>query len=518
MAMPVRTVWVSVRDVLNILFRHKRKIAAFFIVAVGAVTVFTYFIVDNAYRSEARLLVKLGRENLAVDPSVSGPTVSLMRDRESEMNSEVAIFTSRELAEELVDEFGVDAILRPGGEKKGLLRRILGFAKAPVRLAKSALVAIGFMEALTPHEEAVRTVMESLSVEAERRTNIINARYDAPLPDVAHAILTRMLQRYLDRHIEAFRAQASPKFFEEQSEQLRIVLADREKRLNDYQARYGIAELEQQKQVLLQQVSDSERQLADTSAEAGGSQAKVDALERSLAGFSKMREISRTTGRTNTAADQFKVRLADMRLKEADLAARYPDTHQPLVDLREQMREIEQALGGEEETRTEVTTGVDTNYQEIELSLQMERAQAKALVARRDALQTELAREREQLAALTTREVELNTLRRDVQLGETEYRQYRDNLQRSKISAAMDMDKVSNISVIQAATVPMNAAKPQKALNVGAGALLGIAGGLALALLFEYLDDTVRSRESVERRLGVPVLTEISEKEFSSCT
>jgi len=517
MAMPVRTVWVSVRDILNILFRHKKKMAAFFVVVVAAVTIFTYLIVENAYRSEARLLVKLGRENLSVDPSVAGPTVSLMRDRESEMNSEVAIFTSRELAEELVDEIGIDAILKPGGEKKGLLRRMLGFAKAPVRLAKSFLVAIGFMEALTPREEAVRTVMESLYVEAERRTNIINAHYDAPLPDVAHTILSRLLQGYLDRHIQAFRAQASPQFFEEQSEQLRTVLAEREKRLNDYQAKFGIAQLEQQKQVLLQQVSDTERQLAELMAETGGSQAKVAALERSLAGFSKMREISRTTGRTNTAADQLKVRLSDMRLKEADLAARYPDTHQPLIDLRQQMREVEDELAGEEETRTEVTTGVDTNYQEIELNLQMERAQAQSLTARKNTLETELARERQQLAELTSREVELNALRRDVQLGEAEYRQYRDNLQRSKISAAMDMDKVSNISVIQAATVPMNAAKPQKALNMGAGVMLGIAGALALALLFEYLDDTVRARQSAERRLGVPVLAEISEKEFSAC-
>jgi capsular polysaccharide biosynthesis protein len=150
------------------------------------------------------------------------------------------------------------------------------------------------------------------------------------------------------------------------------------------------------------------------------------------------------------------------------------------------------------------------------LNLRNEEAQLKDNEGRQEVLSSEVTRQRELLAALTEREVDMNTLARDVDLAQTAYRQFRDNLQRAESSAAMDLDKVSNVSVVQQATLSSDRIRPKRLMNIGFGFAAALAGGLALLLLLEFLDDTVRTREDAERRLDVPVLIEISEREFKA--
>jgi uncharacterized protein involved in exopolysaccharide biosynthesis len=236
-----------------------------------------------------------------------------------------------------------------------------------------------------------------------------------------------------------------------------------------------------------------------------------------LSAYPKTLELSRVSGRGNPAADTMKQRLQELRLMETQMASRYADTYRPLIDIREQIKQVEGALAKEQETRTEVTTGVDENRQALQLSLDTERAQLDAQTARKTALDGELAKVKEQLAALAAQEADFMQLQREVELAEKEYKGYRDNLQRARVSAALDMDKVSNVSVVQPATLPMGPAKPNKALNMGLGALLGLFGGVFLAFVVEFLDDSLNTTSKAEKRLGVPVLVALSEKEFDAC-
>lgn len=56
---------------------------------------------------------------------------------------------------------------------------------------------------------------------------------------------------------------------------------------------------------------------------------------------------------------------------------------------------------------------------------------------------------------------------------------------------------------------PAGLFRPQTRVNAIAAGFLGLLVGLALALLLENLDDTVKSAEDVHRLMGVPVLTGI---------
>jgi len=77
------------------------------------------------------------------------------------------------------------------------------------------------------------------------------------------------------------------------------------------------------------------------------------------------------------------------------------------------------------------------------------------------------------------------------------------------IDAVQQILNVENVQVIDAATVPDTPVSPRKVLNTAVAAVVGLIVGIALAFMFEYFDNSIRTPEDVERHLGLPVLTVI---------
>lgn len=515
----------SVRDILYVLFRHKWRIAAFFLLVVAIVTVVT-FALPVVYRSEAVLLVRLGREYLPADWSVDQAFVNVTQDRTGEVKSEVAILTSYDLAKQVVDEFGEGWILyRHDLDRKpqpideppvpGPLKQIANLMQ---QQAKNVLVLLRLRERLAPKEEAIRTVMDSITVDVEDKTNIIRVGMELKNPELARQVLDRLIAMYLERHVDVYAAQAGPDFFQKQVEEAEIALKSADDKLDAFRREHDISSLEAQKETLLAQISDLEGQLSSVTADADGLQAVVNQLSEAMQRQPRVQELSRTTGMPNYAADTLKERLIDLRAQEADLAARYPDTHRPLVELRDKIKVLDTLLSQEDKVLTEVTTGLNRNFESFEHTLESERAQLGGVRARMVVLQDEIARLRERLAQIAATEVQLQQLTRERDLRDQEYREFRDTWQRTLIAQAKDIDKVSNIRVVQAASMPLLPERPNKTRNIALGILLGLFGGICYAFIREFLDDTINTTEAAEKRLGVPVLAEISEKEFRTCT
>src|SRR4051812_28860520 len=104
---------MPLREVLRAVFRHKGKAALFFL-AVVAATLLIAFVSPRAYRSQAKLFVRLGRENATLDPTATfgqTPVVAMPQSRENEINTAVEILKSPVLLEKVIDAVGPRAIL-----------------------------------------------------------------------------------------------------------------------------------------------------------------------------------------------------------------------------------------------------------------------------------------------------------------------------------------------------------------------------------------------------------------------
>ena len=91
------------------------------------------------------------------------------------------------------------------------------------------------------------------------------------------------------------------------------------------------------------------------------------------------------------------------------------------------------------------------------------------------------------------------------------YRLYLTKFEESRISNAMDTEKIANVSLIEPARPPLKPVGPKVMLNMVLALFLGAFGGLGLAFFMEYLDDSLEQTEDVEAYLEVPVLTSIPE-------
>ena len=74
-----------------------------------------------------------------------------------------------------------------------------------------------------------------------------------------------------------------------------------------------------------------------------------------------------------------------------------------------------------------------------------------------------------------------------------------------------ELMKVDNVSVLDKAdpTEAHNPVAPNAKLNIAVAFMLALMFGVGLSFLLDYLDDTVKTEEDIEKLLGVPVLTSI---------
>ena len=79
-------------------------------------------------------------------------------------------------------------------------------------------------------------------------------------------------------------------------------------------------------------------------------------------------------------------------------------------------------------------------------------------------------------------------------------------LKRLKETNVAEENRMVSISVVDPAEVPKFPSKPRTRRNLMLAMVIGLMGGLGLAFFFEYLDNTVKTPEDVERYLNLPYL------------
>ncbi|GCF76376.1 capsular polysaccharide biosynthesis protein [Bacillus cereus] len=83
---------------------------------------------------------------------------------------------------------------------------------------------------------------------------------------------------------------------------------------------------------------------------------------------------------------------------------------------------------------------------------------------------------------------------------------------KSEIAKIMSVDNVTILSKAEV-TEGQSPIKPNKTLNVAIAFVVGLMASVGLAFLLEYLDNTMKKEEDIEKLLGVPVLGVVSRME-----
>jgi uncharacterized protein involved in exopolysaccharide biosynthesis len=465
----------SPRDVMHVLFRHKRSVMLALLSGL-VLAVLINAVASRVFESRARLLVRLGRESVTLDPTAStGHVVNVTQTRESEINSEIEILRSRELAQGVMEAMPV------------LLERY----RAP--------------------EQALSALQESLEVEALKGTNIISLTYESSSPERAQAVLARLIDLYLDKHIAVHRTSGSYGFFLQETDRLRTQLREKEEQLRDLKNRAKIGSVEEQRRLMLGRMGSLQEEIQECQASLSGSRAKLISMQETLSSLPETLVTTETTGMPDTAVDGMRQKLYDLQLKEQELLSKYNEDSPPVRDIRRQVAEAKDLLASESQRRTQVTKGLSAPHQQVKADVSTERAYQSSLSAKIAALKTQLEGSRAEMTRLNAAEVNLAQLEREVETLRSTYRKYSDNLEQARIDQALENEKISNISVVQGATLEPDRVRPRTTLNLVLGLLFGIVMGLAFAFAGEYFDHTFRMPKDVEENLQTPTLIAIPE-------
>ena len=194
----------NLRDIYYVLFRHIKEMVIFFIVIVAAVTLIMYF-VPNFYISTAKLRLKPGRESVILVPTpATGQTMSINQPIGYEINSELEILRSREIAEKVADSVGVKVILNFSDEVAvrdiSNIRQTYDARKKNSKESNSTLSfpeelsnSLDLVGELLMRERAARTIMENLVIDIRSSSNIISLSYKARSSKLAYEVLSKFI-------------------------------------------------------------------------------------------------------------------------------------------------------------------------------------------------------------------------------------------------------------------------------------------------------------------------------------
>lgn len=479
---PARPPESSLRDIYYLLFRHKKLALTTGIVVLVLVIAGT-FLLPEIFESEAMLLVKLGRESVSLDPTVTtGQIVTTYQSREQEINSEIEILRSRELTEQVVNVVGVEALLRNP------------LVIAPIDSAQGYPATARERE---EYEKAILAVSRNLLVEPQKNSNIIIVRFEAKSPMLANTVITTLINSFLDKHIKVHATEGSFEFFTEQTTGLRDELTTTEAELTELKKSIGIASLEEQRSNLLERITALEREIDSTRSDRAASRSKVQELERLIEDLPNMVESQRVTGNDWMNQDLYR-----LKLDELDLLSRYSEDSREVREIRRQIEEATLALSAQSQT----TYGSNTTVRSLQQELLIERALLAAYESRTEEVAQRLTEARGELTVITDNEARLAQLERTRDLQEENYKKYYDNLEQARIDREIQRQKLSNISVIQEATMPIKPVSPNKTLNVALGLVLAVFSSISLAFFAEFVDHSIKSQEDVEQRLQLHTL------------
>lgn len=521
----------SLRDILYVLFRHKWKIACTTLLLIGLL-LFYLASMPQQYQSEARVLIRGDRTGLSVDPTGEGNSfMKASRDvMGSSVRTEIGIITSKVLAEEVVSKLGAPSVLGWGSEppkpaKKSWVDRLLeqrwmkATSGAVGRGVDSAMAALHLTAPkMTPEQEAIDAIGRGLEVAPTMQESyVLLVTYRAPTPETAQKVLNALLESYEKRHIEVHRAAVPPEFFEGKIKELKDQLIAKETELDAQKKQLNISDLATQKATLLKRIDTYETALNENDMQLTSLKAKVSGLEQ-LSGKRTGKGGGRrvTVRGANPVVDGLRQKLVEMKLKEADLASRFTDKNGELIDVRGQIKEMERMIAAETSKKSSdgdsvMGDTVDPGSQDLETQAVLAKIELDYRNARDGMLNKELKEAQSDLAKLMQNEKTLMQLDREVTLLDTEYKRYLTSMQTADISAMLDKSKISNVDIVQHASLAVEPVKTQRKLLalLGFGLFMSLVAGIGWAFGLDYCDHSIKTNEDVERHLGLPVLVAI---------
>ena len=349
---------------------------------------------------------------------------------------------------------------------------------------------------------------EDIKVEALRETDVLNLSYESTNPGEAMAAANAIADAVVQQNNQVARLEYTTvrEFLGEQLDLISRRLQASEEDLRAFKNENKIAELTETTKKWIEQTADLESQYESALTDQAVKAKTLEVLRKQLKDQdSLMVEVDNVLRApyieqlrkdiTNTQATITKLRTNE----------NYSSDHPQIKLLQEELAKIKATLDAEIKKYISKNLNYDplsfrnqilTKIVQAEVELEMARTQVQGLE------QTKAIFE-DRIITLPDKELQLARLTRNMALDEKIYAIMMEKYEDARIA---EQAKIGNIRVIDYAERPDKPIKPNIAMNLLVGILLGLGLGIATALIVHSMDTKLRTLEDIENYVRLPIM------------
>src|SRR3989337_2368574 len=452
---------IHLLDYWRALLKRRDVAIAFFAVVVGIVTVHS-FIATPVYQATAQILLESDKNPTMT--FVEGAAV-ITKDPIELINTQMEILNSRALADRVVKKMQLDK--NPYFlEKKEKIKNSL-FASVSHIMKDTATglfptkspppsIQIPFVKKEQQLDQDITDIiLESMKVIAVRKSSILKINYVSESTTVAASMANGIAYTYiehnLDMRVRPYKDAAewlSTKILESKS---RVEASEKE--LQQYKENKGIVSFELKENVITQ----------------------------------KLRELVSQLVQSENKRQEAEIRYNQIKsvIDNPELLATVPDIMNNLVI---------QGLRNEELKIKKDISELSQKYGPRHPQMIKAKTEFEIAKSREASLKMTMEEQKQEVLDLSKKAIEFNVVAGEAESNKQFYELLLKRMQEASLSSGMT---ISNIQIVDNATVPKHPIKPRRGRNILLALTIGLFGGISMAFFVEFMDDTVKQPEDV---------------------
>ncbi len=447
-------------DYLLVLRKHQWLIASFMLAVVTIVAIAT-FRMQPVYEATTR--IEIDRENTSILPFQGTDAYDYFTDSESYIETQAKILTSETLALQTIRNSGLSSrpeFSAPGGPSEAVATGTLANQKRPPELAE---------------------FLGSLSVKRVPNSRLMDVTFESTDPQLAARIVNAHIANYIEQNFRSryeATTQASA-WLADQLSELKVKVQKSEDARIAYERQNQIWTLDDKQNIATQRLGDVNHELTEAQSER--------MKKESLFQFAKAGNLDAVPQMQNNGfLNQLISKRNDLNSQYNDAVNQYGPNFPKVQRIQAQIKQLDITI---EKEKQNILDGLESDYREAR--------------QHENLLRQELDDQKAQANAMAEKLVEYNILKREAEANKALYDGLMTKLKEVSIQEGL---KSSNIRVVDPAMVPSYPSRPAKTRNLVLAFLVGLVGGIGLAILREYLDNTVKSPDDVESLARLPSL------------
>ena len=396
------------------------------------------------------------------------------------VESQVEILKSETIAEAVIEKLHLvndPEFVSPGG---GLVGTLLNFVTS---LFSSGETADGDSD-FALKRKAVGTFEHNLAIRRVGLTYVVTISFQSLSPVRAAEIANAVANAYIDDQLEAKfdAARRAGSWLQARLRELRDQASTAERAVVAFKNKNEMVDTGG-RTINEQQLAELNSELVLARSKTAEAKARMDRIEAVLVNDSPDSTVIATVADTlkSEVITRLRSKYLELSQREADWTQRYGAAHLAVVNVRNQMREIQNSI------RNELQRIAETYKSDLEISKQHE-----------ESVQNQLQQAVAQSQVNNEAQVSLRELESNAQT----YRALYDNfLQRYMELVQQQSFPITEARVITAATPPLSKSKPKTVVVLGLAALVGLGLGFAGGAWRDFADRVFRTAHQVESTL-----------------